>query len=241
MQLVIDNTRNSGNFFDNMLNDNMFVTVYDIFENTDIHELIHENDYAYFQNFDYDLMYFDNTTKYDYINENNIDEYINSEYETLYKEKYKDMFKLSLSQYKQYLDFYNEHKKCLIDEKTGRHKFGTIGGGITKEYKIKNVEDNTLFLFKIYVNCLDCKSEKELLNINSSNNEDIDDKIKTSYELECKYGPKFDKVEFYRFMEIYNDHKYEDLTIEFMATGLGNIIIVKTKDFEYNITNMDCW
>ena len=90
MQLVIDNTRRSGNFFDNLLNDNMFISVYDISDNTDINELIHENDYAYFQNSNYDLMHFDNTSKYDYINENNIDEYINSEYETLYKEKYKD-------------------------------------------------------------------------------------------------------------------------------------------------------
>ena len=239
MQLVIDNTRRSGNFFDNLLNDNMFISVYDISDNTDINELIHENDYAYFQNSNYDLMHFDNTSKYDYINENNIDEYINSEYETLYKEKYKDMFKLSLSQYKQYLDFYNEHKKCLIDEKTGRHKFGAIGGGITKEYKIKNVEDNNLFLFNIYAKCLECDSEKELENINSI--DDIDDKVKESYELECKYGPKFDKVEFYRFMEIYNDHKYEDLTIGFMATGLGHMVFVRTKDFEYNITNIDSW
>lgn len=240
MQLVIDNTRTSGNFFDNILNDNMFVSVYDINDKNNPDIMISEFDKNfYFQNNDYSLRNYDNISKYDYINENNIDEYINDEYEILYKEKYKNMFKLSLTQYKQYLDFYNEHKKCLIDEKTGRHRFGTIGGGIVKEFKIKNVEDNNLFLFKTYVKCLTCEKEIEL--INNPETDDIDDKLKDSYELECKYGPKFDKVEFYRFMEIYNDHKYEDLTVTFMSTGLGNFVTVFTKDYDYNITNIDIW
>ena len=51
---------------------------------------------------------------------------------------------------------------------------------------------------------------------------------------------KFDKIEFYRFMEIYNEHK-EPLIIKFMGTGLGDIIIVQTKDYIYDITNIDRW
>ena len=237
MQLIIDNTRTSGNFFDNMLNNNMFVTVYDINDSTNINDIVKNDDNVYIQETDYELNSYDYKLKYDYINNDNIQEYINKEYELLYNEQYKNMFTLSLSQYKQYVDFYNNHKKCLIDEKTGRHKFGTIGGGIVKEYYIKNIEDNS-FVIDIHVKCLDCNDDEILQNKSVI---DVNDNLINSYDLECKYGPKFDKVEFYRFMEIYNEYKGEDLIIGFMSTGLGNLITVKTNEFEYNITNIDNW
>ena len=239
MQLVIDNTRRSGNFFDNLLNDNMLVSVYNINKNTDLNELIQENDNFYFQENDNTLNTFiKNNSKYDYINEKNLNNYINPFYEKLFNEQYKNIFLLSLSQYKQYKDFYQEHKKCLIDVNTGKHKFGSIGGGIVIEYKIKNIEDNNLFVCNIYVKCLNCEIKNELIYTTDIK---VSDNLLSSYASNCKYGFKFDKVEFYRFMEILNDHKYEDLIISFMSTGLGNIITVQTKDYIYDITNIDNW
>lgn len=240
MQLVIDNTRTSGNFFDNILNNNMFAKLYNIKEGTELKDLINESDNFYFQENDYSLEAYDYMAKYDYIIEENLEDYINPEYEKLYNEKYKDMFKLTLSQYNQYTEFCGEHKKCLVDSRTGKHRFGAISGGITREFKIKNVEDNNLFLFKTFVKCLYCNDEIELINKPEEKNE-LSDEIKNSYDIECKYGFKFDKVEFYRFMEIYNDHKNEDLIVTFMPTGLGSVVSVKTNEFEYNITNIDSW
>ena len=238
MQLVIDNTRKSGNFFDNILNDNMLISVYNI-NDKNVSDVINEikdsDNFSFIDYYDYNLY---SHNKYDYINDNNINDYVNPEYEDLYKNKYNNMFMLTLPQYKQYIDFYYDHKKCLIDKKTGRHKFGTIGGGIVKEYKIKNIEDSS-FIFNIYVKCLTCNDEKELLT--TYNIDEITDELKTSYDVECKYGHKFDKVEFYRFMEIFNEYKNEDLTVCFMSTGLGNVITVQTNEFVYDITNIDKW
>ena len=240
MQLVIDNTRTSGNFFDNILNNNMFVKLYNIKEGTELKDLINESDNFYFQENDYTLDVYDYMYKYDYVNNETLDNYINDEYEKLYNEKYKDMFTLTLSQFNQYINFCLEHKKCLVDIKTGKHRFGLVNNGIRKEFKIKNVEDNNLFLFKTFVKCLYCNAEIELIN-NQGSESDISDDIKNSYEIECKYGFKFDKVEFYRFMEIYNDHKNEDLTITFTNSGLGHVITVQTNEYIYNISNIDNW
>ena len=237
MQLIIDNTRTSGNFFDNILNDNMLVSVYNINDKNlnDIINIIKDTDnFLFINNNDYND--YNHYNKYDYINNNTINDYINSEYENLYI-NFNNMFKLSESQYKQYIDFYNEHKKCLIDQKTGRHNFGTIGGGIVQEYKIKKIEDKT-FIYNIYVKCLQCNNVKELITTDNIN---ITDDFKKSYELKHKFNSKFDKVEFYRFMEIYNEYKNEDLTVGFINTGLGNIINVKINDFIYDITNIDAW
>ena len=168
MQLIIDNTRTAGNFFDNILNDNMFVSVYNINENEDISDIIniHNTDNLLFENNYIDTTYTVNSNKYDYINNKTISNYKTLENEKLYN-YLNNMLMLSISQYKQYLDFYNEHRKCLIDEKTKKHNFGTIGGGITIEYKIKNIEDS--FIFNKYVRCLKCNEFKELIKEDNIN------------------------------------------------------------------------
>ena len=240
IKLIIDNTRRSGNFFDNINNYNMIVKEYEIKTTEDIKDIIKSNDNFIISDNSNDLSNIESisTLKYNYINEDTLSDFINPIYEKIFNKCRNTMFKLTKEQFTHYLDFCNKHKSCLRDTKTGLHKFGTIGGGISLIYKI-NYNAEELLPFVNFVKCYACETEKELNN-NDEINLNIDD-IDNLYNDYLKYyGNKFDKIEFYRFMEIYNEHK-EPLIIKFMGTGLGNIITVQTKDYIYDITNVDCW
>ena len=177
-------------------------------------------------------------TKYDYINDKTLDQYMNNALEAVYPYN-KNMFKLTENQYKHYLKFLKDHKDCRIDKETGKHKFGTIGGGLSIIYKSNDQWD----LFDKYVKCHGCSIEEKLKDTNIEL--DIsEDKLQNDYEDYCKYGPSFNKVEFYRFNEIWNEYledKGEQLEVDFMGTGLGHTINVKTKDFSFDITDISNW
>jgi len=177
-------------------------------------------------------------TKYDYINKTTIDQYKDDDLEEAYPYN-KNMFKLTKNQYKHYLKFLKDHKDCRIDKETGKHKFGTIGGGTSIIYKTNDKWD----IMDKFIRCHGCDIEEKLEDTYI----ELDipkDKFQKDYEDYCKYGPSFDKVEFYRFNEIWNEYiidKGEQLEVGFMGTGLGHIINVKTKDFSFDITNTDNW
>ena len=169
--------------------------------------------------------------KYDYINENTLDKYITDTYENMYNNQ---DFTLTKKQYYQYLEFCEEHKDCLRDKNTGKHKFGTIGGGISLIYFPR--------LNNIYVICYGCNEIKKLdckdIDIDSSKLEELNKK----YDEYCKYNKcKLNHVEFYRLIEILNEYDEEDIELSFMGTGLGDIINVKTKEYQYDITDISNW
>lgn len=179
-----------------------------------------------------------NTIKYDYVNNDTLENYKDDYLEKMYS-FHKEAFKLTLNQYKQYLKFSKDHKDCRVDKETGRHKFGTIGGGLSIIYRTNDKWD----IFDKYIRCEGCNKEEKL--------EDVDIeldipayKLKKDYESYCKYGPSFNKVEYYRFNEIWEDYvekKNEQLEVSFMGTGLGYLINVKTKDSTYSITDSSNW
>ena len=179
--------------------------------------------------------------KYNYINEDNLNLYETDALNIFYEE-HSTMFTLSENQYYQYLVFCKEHKDCLRDKKTGRHKFGTIGGGISIVYKIYSKDK-----IDKYIICHACNKEIQLTNELPDNldilNKDINI-LKEDYESFCKYKPKFNKVEFYRFSEIWKEYvedKNEEIVISFMGTGLGDLKNIKTKEFSYDITDTSNW
>ena len=231
--LIIDNTRSAGNFFDNLLNDEMIVTEYDIDNIQSIS--LDDNDKVVINTY---LDYYDDPRynfidKYDYINAKTYPSFKTDEYENLYNELYKKMFLLTKSQYKQYYDFVQDHKKCLNNNES------TIGGRICLEYHIRNTEDSPI-VFDCFVKCNYCDDIIKLEdNFKEDKSENYDKKLLDSYELFIKYGTYFNKIEFYRFMEIYNDYKDEEIIVSFTPTGLGNLINIKTKEFIYNITDID--
>jgi len=240
--LTIDNTRTAGNFFDNIFNDTMLVHEYDLNYLDEIKEDLNINDKT--------LLYINENTsiiknynqkykhKYNYINTDTLNNYINPLYEKIYNEQYKTMFTLTPEQFKQYCDFIQEHKNHLYDIVDKKQKYGTIEGGIILEYKINYNYEDKLPFFK-FVKCLACNITEELND--KTKNFVLDDKLLLSYDNHCKFGVKFDKVEFYRFMEIYHEYK-EPLIINFISTGgIGNTVIVKTNEYIFDITNIDNW
>ena len=230
--LVIDNTRSAGNFFDELLNYNMLVTEYDI-DNIKSISLDKDDNIIIdtYLSFEEDPRY-NHMEKYDYINEYTFETYKNDEYEQLFKAKYKKMFSLTKSQYKQYYDFVKEHKSCLSDNKDGR---------LILEYHIKNNEDS-LLVFDKFVKCNICNDTVELINKPKENKSDeFDKEFLDSYNLFSKYRNLFSKIEFYRFMEIYNEYKDEEIIVSFEETGIGSSIYVRTNEYIYNITDIDCW
>ena len=234
-KLVIDNTRKSGNFFDNINNYNMFVDEYMISDLSEIKDIVKDTDNFYLVEDDsYNELDDKFKLKYDYINTETLDKFINPEYEKLYKTNYKTMFRLSKEEFKQYIKFCQDHRKCLYED--GKSKFGTIGGGICLEYHINYNNEEYLPFFK-FVKCYGCNFTEKITNSDIK----LEDKnFENAYENHVKYGNKFDKIEFYRFMEIYKEYK-EPLIVVFEGTGLGNIITVKTKNYIYDITNTDSW
>ena len=173
------------------------------------------------------------STKYDYISSETLEQYKTEELEKAFL-KHKLMFKLTKNQYKQYLAFRKKHKECLYDPVTLRHRFGTIGGGISIIYKTNK---NNSEIDK-YVKCHWCNAEEKL------EDKDIDfeiseEELNKEYERQCQYGVDLSHVEFYRLNEIWKDHK--ELTISFMGTGLGYLINVKTNKESFDITDTSCW
>jgi len=176
--------------------------------------------------------------KYDYINNDTLEQYQTEALEKVYP-IHKEMFKLTPNQYKHYLKFSKDHKDCRVDKETGRHKFGTIGGGLSTIYKI----NNKWYMTDKFIRCHSCNTEEKLEDTDI----DIDmseEKFQKHYEQYCKYGPSLSKVEFYRFNEIWEEYveeKGEQLEIDFMGTGLGYLISVQTSDFRYEITDSSNW
>ena len=176
--------------------------------------------------------------KYDYINNDTLDQYKNEGMENVYQ-FHQIMFKLTFYQYKHYFKFCKEHYNCRIDSKTGRNKFGTIGGGLSVIYRTNDEWD----MFDKFIKCEGCDIEEKLEDIDIEL--DIsDDEIRKSYELYDKSSISLTKIEFYRLNEIYNEYvidKGEQLEVRFMSTGLGHIVNIKTKDFLYCITDITNW
>lgn len=176
--------------------------------------------------------------KYDYINNDTLSQYQTDELERVYL-FHQDMFKLTENQYKHYLKFLKDHKDCRIDKTSGLSKFGTIGGGLSIIYK----SNDKWYIFDKYIKCHGCNIEEKLKDTNIDL-DILEDKFLKDYEHYCKYGPLFNKVEFYRFNEIWNEYledKGEQLEVGFMGTGLGYIINVKTKNFSFYINDTSKW
>ena len=176
--------------------------------------------------------------KYDYINNDTLEQYQIEALEKVYP-IHQNMFKLTPNQYKHYIKFSKDHEDCRIDKETGKNKFGTIGGGLSITYKT----NNEWYMTDKFIRCHVCNTEEKL--------EDTDieldipeDKLLKDYENYCKYGPSLNKVEFYRFNEIWEEYveeKGEQIEVSFMGTGLGYLISVQTSDFRYEITDSSNW
>ena len=245
MKLIIDNTRTTGNFFDNINNYNNFSYEFIIDDETNFNEIkkyinnesslsikkLNNEELSDYWGGDFNIC---STKKYDYINEDNLSEYINDADEMLFG-KQDEWFKLTKNQYAQKLKFKKEHYDCLIDKDTMRHRFGTIGGGIIVKYKMS--KDS----IKPFIRCEWCKEEKELIDEFPKDLDIVQEELDKKYDIECKYPDKLNKVEFYRLMEILKDNNYNPLEISFMGTGLGNIVNVKTLKYNFSITDTTHW
>ena len=215
--IVIDNTRNSGNFFDNINNYNFIVKEYIIDDNNQI-----KNE---------DIT---SSLKYSYINNKTLKDFINDQYDKIFNERNDNLFKMTSTEYANYKEFSLNHKNCRVDNKTKNHKFGSTGGGINILYKINyNFEESLPLIVPYNIECLMCHKTESLESNKSKTYFDYNEYIQY-------YIPKFDKVEFYRFMEIYNEFK-KPLIIKVMNTGLSPIFIIEVDNFIFDITNTDNW
>ena len=238
MIVQIDNTRGAGNFFDNMMNDVMTVTEYNVDENVieDIEETMKDTDLNISFKDDFikygEELY--SALKYDYVNNDNIASYISKinesgDYNKLYREINKE-FKITENQYKQCLKFFHKHTKCMKNL-DGSLRYGAIGGGLSTEYVYGNLDGK----IRALVHCHTCDSYDELTN----------DEVEYEYESWEKYDEDYsshmlDDVELVRLKEIWDEYGHVD-KIKITATGLGIIVICEVDGFMYDITNIDNW
>ena len=236
---IIDNTVHFGNFFDNIGNENMFIEEVDIENLKDLEGIVEKNDKVFFKEFNWPSDSSKESNKYDYINEKTLDNFRSPKYDKLYKERNGSLFSMSKAQYRQYMQFCKAHHECMIDPETGLSRFGTIGGGIVVKYQI-NYNYEEMFPMTQFVKCEYCQEENQLEETSYKDIEIDEEELDKKYASYINYGTKMTEVEFYRFIEIYNEYK-ETLQVNFMGTGLGYIITVKTKDFIFGITDYECW
>jgi len=129
--------------------------------------------------------------------------------------------------------FNKEHKPCRILP-DGRHRFGAIGGGFEKRAYLK--PDGS---FKFICRCAGCN---EILDVDEALKNTEIGEIPEDYKYYNTFG-NFDIVEWTRFKKFCEDHTGHNISVGFMGTGLGFIIVVKDEDNgEYaDITNSECW
>lgn len=241
MILVIDNTPTAGTFFDNIHNTNLIVEEYEIESVDDIKNLeieipksskiyIKEDNIPYRVNEEVI-----SSLKYDYINEDNVNEYRTPYFDKIFK-TINDSFLLTKEQYNSWIVFQNEHIDCRVDKENGRHKFGSNGGGSSLLFQI-NYCSEEMFprIGFIGAKCEGCEKKDPLIK----KYDDIKD-LDKRYESFQKYHFKFNLVEFYRFVEIYNEYK-STIEISWMGMGLGDLVSIKVKDYVFDITDNSHW
>ena len=242
IRVTINNASTPGTFFDNIHNDNLFINEYyldNVDQFDDIIKYIPENSKVYIEdNIDFEPeinsdLY--SSSRYDYINEKTIGNYISKDLDDLYV-NFNDRFKLSDKQFKNYLKFCKDHKECKRNE-DGTNKFGTIGGGTSFNYALNYCAEEMFPNFSfIGIKCHAC-------NVIDNLGEDckgLTPKEKKEYASHKQYGPGLTKIEFYRFMAIYNEFQ-SPLELSIMGTGLGYLISVKVKNFVFDITDNSNW
>lgn len=129
--------------------------------------------------------------------------------------------------------FYTDHQSCRILP-DGRHRFGAIGGGFEKRAYLKPGGS-----FKFICRCLGCD---ETLDVEEALKTTEIVEISEDYKYYKTFG-NFDIVEWTRFKKFCEDHDGHNISVGFMGTGLGFIIVVKDEDSgEYaDITDSDSW
>ena len=242
IRVTINNASTPGTFFDNIQNNNLFINEYyldNVDQFDDVIKYIPKNSKVYIEdNIDFEPevnsdLY--STSRYDYINVKNINTYKTNELDHLFSD-FNNRFKLSESQFKNYLKFCKDHKSCKVDE-NGNNKFGAIGGGISFNYALNYCAEEMFPNFSfIGIKCHTCNIIDNL----GKDCKNLTPKEKKEYNDHKKYGPGLTEIEFYRFMAIYHEFK-SPLELSIMGTGLGYLISVKVKNFVFDITDNSNW
>ena len=241
MILVIDNTSTPGTFFDNIHNPNWVVNEYElnnVEEVENFRDEINKSSKVYIK--DGDIPYVTNEEvisplKYDYITEKNVNEFRTPYYDKVF-ETINNSFILSKDQFNSWLHFQDNHIDCRIDKETGRHKFGTNGGGSSLVFQINYCSEEMFPRFGFLGARCDGCGKIDPLTEKFEDDKDLE----RYYKSHVEYGFKFNLVEFYRFIEIYKEYK-STMDVSFMSFGLGDLISVKVKDFIFSITDNSHW
>lgn len=145
------------------------------------------------------------------------------------------VFKMTPAEY-----FLNDkYEEKHIDCKRGPNgfsRFGTIGGGHVVKYYIN--EDGS---YEVVSECHGCG---ESINLTEEAKK-LDSEIPEEYikKSERYGGGSLGKVEYYRLWTFLKDHKGHKISIGFMGTGLGYIIVVQDEDTKEraDITDSSNW
>lgn len=81
------------------------------------------------------------------------------EYNNLVEKSKKCTFRMNVNEYFRYNKFAEAHKDCRVDRETGRHKFGTIGGGLSVSFMSTGLGDI------ITVKCHACGEELDITDV----------------------------------------------------------------------------
>lgn len=140
---------------------------------------------------------------------------------------------LTINQYKQFNDYLNNHRECMIVQNKYNHS-GAINGAYTLIFNIKTIND--IVLVDIFYKCNGCGEILEITN-NDPNLKDIDlEALKIKYKAFIDYELVFTDDEKEKFDEIFVENN-GCVEVKFTPNGLSNIIEVNGEE----ISNNDTW
>lgn len=173
--------------------------------------------------------YKDVTNVYDLISKVPDDLNFNEDYEK------RKIFKMTPAEYFLKEKYEKEHRKCKRNP-DGTNKFGTIGGGHVNKYYL-----NDDWSYEVISECLGCG---ESINLTEEAKKLETEMPEEFIEKSQLYGGgSLGKVEYYRLWTFLRHHKGHKISIGFMGTGLGYLIVVQDEDSmeKADITDTSDW
>lgn len=145
------------------------------------------------------------------------------------------VFKMTPAEYYLMEKHEKEHIECKKNP-DGTSKFGTIGGGHVVKFYL-----NGDWSYEVVSECQGCG---EILNLTEEAKK-LEEEIPEEYAKKSQIygGGTLGDVEYYRLWYFMRGHKDHKVSVGFMGTGLGDIIVVQDEDVKEkaDITDTSNW
>ena len=136
---------------------------------------------------------------------------------------------LSISQYKQLIDYMNNHKECMIVQNR-YDRLGAVNGGYSLIFKITTI--NNIFLTDIFYKCNSCGEELKIDNPKVLKPKDVE-ALKIKYDAFINYELVLTDSEKEKLDNMFVENN-GCIEIVFTPNGLNNSIEVNGEEISDN-------